>query len=513
MSDIYDFDKETDKDFLRAASKKLQGEVIELRIENIQLKLQQSQDEEIKSKLTGELLVLRRRVFDSRQEKKAKLKELKKKKKKKKINLLHNQNENKDNIAKDNEEINLEVEEIEYQLESCKCPDCGEDHGLEELKNLYEESTEYDVNHTYYILKRHKKKKYKCSKCSKMITAKGGAKLTSGSKFSIQMAIKIACDKFQYHLPLERQRERMKLAGLNVSVKTLFSLTQHLYNLLYPLNEMNRQDVHLGDYACVDESPMSFYNPSKSSGYAWTMSNNIAAYYQFEPTRSQDVAREMLNGFKGVVVTDAYESKHFLKDNPDQIHAYCWAHTRRYFFDAMGEDDDAGAIVDYIDELYEVEHQADNFETLRYLRETKSLKIFSNIESWMNENEGHYLKSTLTGKAINYFYNQKEGLSHFLVNENVPLDNNAAERRQRCPVMGRKNYLAFRSINGADVGMFFYSMIESCKTNGLDPSSYLLEMSLRKLNSKELETPYQYACKLKEKIAKQLTKEISRDSS
>lgn len=513
MNNIYDFDKETDKDFLRAASKKLQERVIKLEIEVIQLKLQQSQDEEIKSKLTGELLVLRRRIFDSKQEKKEKLKDLKKKKKKKKkVNLIHNQNENKNDLNNhNNKEIDLEVKEVEHQLESAKCPSCGEDHRLEELKNLFEESTEYDVNYTYYILKRHKRKKYKCSHCDKMVTAPGGVKLTSGGKFSIQMAIKIACDKFQYHLPLERQREMMKLAGINVSVKTLFSLTQHLYNLLYSLNEMNRQDVLLGDYACVDESPMSFYNPNKSSGYAWTMSNNIAAYYQFEPTRSQDVAREMLQGFMGVVVTDAYESSHFLEDNPDQLHVYCWSHMRRYFFDAMGEDDDAGIIVDYIDELYEVEHQAENLENLKYLRETKSSKIFSDIESWIDENEGHYLKSTLTGKAINYFYNQKEGLSHFLTNEKAPLDNNAAERRQRCPVMGRKNYLAFRSINGADVGMFFYGVIESCKTNGLDPAAYLLDMALRKLSSKELETPYQYACKLKQQISKQLTKQLMED--
>lgn len=94
-----------------------------------------------------------------------------------------------------------------------------------------------------------------------MVTAPGGAKLTAGGKFSVQMAVKIACDKFQYHLPLERQREMMKRAGVNVSVKTLYSLTGHLYNLLYPLNEMNRQDILTGDYACIDESPMPFYNP------------------------------------------------------------------------------------------------------------------------------------------------------------------------------------------------------------------------------------------------------------
>ena len=74
--------------------------------------------------------------------------------------------------------------------------------------------------------------------------------------------------------------------------------------------------------------------------------------------------------------------------------------------------------------------------------------------------------------------------------------------------MGRKNYQAFRSINGADVGMFFYSIIESCKTNGLDPSAFLLEMAIRSLKSKTLETPYQYASRLKKEICENLTKQI-----
>ena len=108
-NNIYDFDKETDKDFLRAAGIMLQEKVIKLEIENIQLKFQQEQDKEIKSKLTGELLVLRRRIFDSKQEKKKKLKDLKKKKKKKKVNLIHNQNENKNDLETlDSKDINLE---------------------------------------------------------------------------------------------------------------------------------------------------------------------------------------------------------------------------------------------------------------------------------------------------------------------------------------------------------------------------------------------------------------------
>jgi len=513
MKKKYDFNKETDKDFLRAAGSMLQDKVLELELVVVQLQLEKYQDEEIKSKLTGQLLVLRRRIFDSKQEKKEKLKDLKKNKKKDKVNLIHNTNENKDDLeASENQEIKLFSDEVEHKIDSSICPKCGKD-SLEELNNLFEESTEYDVNYAYYILKRHKRKKYKCRCCSKMVTAKGGPKLTPGGKFSIQMAAKIACDKFQFHLPLDRQRVILKKNGVDVSVKTLFSITDHLYSLLYPLNELNRIDVISGQYIGVDESPMPFYNPSKSSGYVWSMSNEIGAYYQFEPTRSGKVAREMIEGFSGVVITDGYQGYNFLDKMEGIVHAFCWSHMRRYFYDAMLDDDNAGTIIDYIDDFYEVEHNSESFKDLKHQREIRSSKIFDDLISWIEQNEGHYLNSTLTGKAINYFYNQREGLTHFLTNEYVPLDNNCSERRQRCPVMGRKNYLSFRSINGADVGMFCYSMIESCKTNGIEPNSYLIKMALRSIEGKELKSPYQYALELKAQITEKLKKELIEKSA
>lgn len=122
--------------------------------------------------------------------------------------------------------------------------------------------------------------------------------------------------------------------------------------------------------------------------------------------------------------------------------------------------------------------------------------------------DGNFLDSSSMGKAINYYINRKEGLDHFLDDETVPIDNNMAERRQRCPVMGRKNFLSFRSINGADVGAFFYSLIESCKSNGLNASAFINEMAHRSANGKELETPYNYAKKMHDEISSQLSEEL-----
>lgn len=91
---------------------------------------------------------------------------------------------------------------------------------------------------------------------------------------------------------------------------------------------------------------------------------------------------------------------------------------------------------------------------------------------------------------------------------NVPIDNNMAERRQRCPVMGRKNFVHFKSINGADVGAFFYSVIESCKSNGLNARAYINEMADRSAKGLTLESPYQYAKRLNFEISARLQEEL-----
>ena len=49
--------------------------------------------------------------------------------------------------------------------------------------------------------------------------------------------------------------------------------------------------------------------------------------------------------------------------------------------------------------------------------------------------DGHYLKSGPIGEAINYYLKRRKGLHHFLHDKYAPLDNNTAERRQRCPVI------------------------------------------------------------------------------
>jgi transposase len=500
---MYDASKENNKEFLKELNRHLQERLLFSEKKISQLENEKLKDEEISIKLAEELHILRKRFFDSKQERNPNKPNNHKKRKVGK--LPHNQNKNKEI---ESQEITLEEAIVEYKIDDSKCLKCGGED-LKEMNNCFEESSEFEVVERRYILKRHKRQKYSCKCCNNICTAPGGVKLTPGAEFSIQLATQVACDKFKVHLPLDRQRKQMHQVGLAVEVKTLYGLTEHLYNRLFPLQEMIRQDVLSEMWVHIDESPIDFYNPNKSKGYVWSMSNARGAYYQFEPTRSGDVAKEMLKGYEqGSVVTDGFSGYNFLDDTKNIKHAFCWAHVRRKFIEAMPHSPEAEMAIDLIDKLYEVEHMADELHQLKELRLDNSVKIVQEFDAWIASMDGKFLDTSSIGKAINYYHGRKKGLDYFLYDENVPIDNNMAERRQRCPVMGRKNFLHFKSINGADVGTFFYSVIESCKSNGLIARAYINEMAHRSANNEKLESPYQYSSRLNEEIMKKLAAEI-----
>jgi transposase len=504
---MYDPKKENDKEVLQEMTKYLHDELIEAKLQLIQAQIENSKNSDIVQKLSEELLNIRKRVFASQQERNAN--KPRNQKKRKKGNLPHNKS---GNAKLEDLEIELDEKVIEYKIDEPECPSCGGDKFFE-MNNCFEESSEIEVIERKYIINRHKRQKYACKCCNKISTAKGGVKLTPGGEYSIQMATQIACDKYEDHLPLERQRKQMHRAGIATEVKTLYGLTEHLYNRLCPINEMIRQDVLSEEWVHIDESPMNFYNPKKAKGYIWSMSNPRGAYYQFEPTRSGAVAREMIKGYKsGCVMSDGYSGYDFLDKNESYNnikHAFCWAHVRRKFFEASAHDEKAEAMIDLIDKLYEVEHMADEIHQLKDLRLDNSVAIVAEIDEWIKAMDGKYLQTSTMGKAISYYYNRKKGLDLFLFDETIPIDNNMAERKQRCPVMGRKNFLHFKSINGADVGSFFYSVIESCKSNGLNARSYINEMAHRSANNEKLESPYQYSKRLNEEIKFQISKQLS----
>ena len=100
------------------------------------------------------------------------------------------------------------------------------------------------------------------------------------------------------------------------------------------------------------------------------------------------------------------------------------------------------------------------------------ISIFEAIKAKALEDCKCYpLKSSL-GKAFTYFLKNYQELTLFTKNWELPIDNNSQERLLRRPVVGRKTWYGTHSRRGAEPAAILFSLVESCKLNGINPREY-----------------------------------------
>ena len=367
----------------------------------------------------------------------------------------------------------------------------------QKIDRLTQDSVEITITERIYTkvvhsqLKYRLKDEYNSTGKEVIITAPGPVKLKPGSQYSVDFALAVVTDKYESHLPLERQRRRMEAAGLEVDVKTLYTLVRtvadHCEESVIP---KIRRDI-LGDFcaAHLDETPWPIRS-TRTRGQMWVLCNRVGSYYRFEPTRSGEVAEEILEGHLGSILTDGFAGYNRFKRLPGIRAAHCWAHARREFTDR--EEDypvQVNEIVQMIDDLYAIEGRATTFEELRTLRATESKALIDQIRTWLWSAKSEFLGREGITQAINYSLKFWPGLTLFLQDLSVPLDNNSAERAERHAVMGRKNFGGSQSIDGADVAATLYTVIESCKKVGLEPREYFKYVITERWHGRDPRSP------------------------
>ncbi|MBU6375843.1 MAG: IS66 family transposase [Bdellovibrionales bacterium] len=363
------------------------------------------------------------------------------------------------------------------------------------MKDFYQESVEITVTERIYKKVIHRQAKYRLKDeynttgKEVIITAPGPVKLKPGCQYSVDFGLAVVSDKYEFHMPLERQRRKMQGAGLKVDVKTLYNLCQTVAEHMETVVPRIRQDI-MNDFCAVhiDESPWLIIS-QKKRGQMWAMSNRIGSYYQFEPTRAGEVAEEMLKGHSGAVLTDALAAYNRLKNIEGIRRGLCWAHVRREFYERMDDFPVAEEMVRMIDELFEIEAKAKTFDELRDLRKRESKAVITLMQSWLLEQSQKYLPSEGIMAAIAYCANHWLDLKTFLTDLSLPLSNNDAERALRHVVLGRKNFAGSKTINGADVAATLYTVIESAKKCSLQPKEYMKYVITERWHKREPKTP------------------------
>ena len=368
------------------------------------------------------------------------------------------------------------------------------------IPDLTEDTVEITITERTYRRVIHRQAKYRLkdeyneSDKDVIITAPGPVKVKPGMTYSMDFALAVASDKYEYHLPLERQRRKMEAAGLTIDVKTLYSMCEAVAEHCHAVLPLIRNEIKT-DYTAVslDETPWRILS-DKTYGQMWVMSNRLGSYYQFEPTRSGAIAEEMLEGYDGAIITDAFGGYNRLAKKPTIRVQNCLAHARREFYERFDDfPTECRRVIELIDQLFEIEREAKSIENIRELRRSRSKLIVDELKNFLFETKPRFMPGEGISKAINYCLNHWKALTHFLTDSTVNLSSNDAERALRHVVVGRKNFLGSQTINGADTAAALYTVMETAKKNSTDPIEYLRYLITERWYKREPMTPKQYA--------------------
>ena len=398
------------------------------------------------------------------------------------------------------EQPDLEVIEVDHivKVEHESCEMCG--GSLSASEGFFEESEEVDIIERKFVIKKHRRQKYKCGCGSCIKTAPGPLKLFDGARYSINFALHVAINKYADHLPLERQVRGMKRDGLTCDSQTLWDQLERLAALLAPAYDRQKTYVLTQSVIGADETHWKLMaEKGKKQGgagknwQAWAICCPNAVHYSFEGSRSAETAEQVLGDYAGIVLTDGYAAYDSLKKRGGKFtQANCWAHVRRKFVEV--EEQHPGRcqeVLDLIGQLYDVERQARGKppDEVLALRREKSKPVLLALQDWALKVEA--LPESALSKAIKYMGKLWDGLRVFLQHPDVDIDNNATERALRGIVVGRKNHYGSRSVRGTEVAALFYTLIESAKLAGVGPHTYLQAAVSAALRGAQIPLPHE----------------------
>ena len=372
--------------------------------------------------------------------------------------------------------------ERHHEIEATHCA-CGQP-----FKRIGEEVSErLDCVPAQFFVLRHIRGKYACACCQTIQAAPLPAQIIDKGIPAPGLLAQVVVAKHDDHLPLYRQTEIYARSGVHIARSSMAQWIGICGVRLTPLAEALKDFILGHDVIHADETPVKLLAPGKgktSRAYVWVYrTTNFVAQravlYDFSVSRGGENARRVLQGFGGTLVSDDFSGYHALQSQGVTA-ALCMAHARRKLFEAhqFNGSQIAARAVALIARLYEVEREVRELEPeARWrLRQQHAKPVAQALHSWLSEQRLKLAKADLTARAIDYSLSNWRGLTHYLDDGQVPIDNNAAENAVRPLAVGRKNWLFVGSQQAGERAAVVLSLIESAKLNGHDPWAYLKDV-------------------------------------
>jgi len=363
------------------------------------------------------------------------------------------------------------------------CKRCGK----ETVVIGYEESSQLDVEPARYFVLVTKREKRACRSCEDLgvVSAPLPPRIIEKCLASDRIVIDTVISKYCNHTPLHRQSMILERdIGLEISRATLDGWVLKVGELLIPMVAAMRRELISGSYIQADETPVDVQTREgrgkNHQAYLWQYSRpGGSVVFDFRLGRGRDGPKRFLGQFEGILQTDGYAAYDQI-GGPRMVHAACWSHARRQFFEAVElnpRDPVATPIVARMDELFAVDadaHRKALNDAARHVRrQERAIPILDDIRAKIDAAQSRALPASAVSRACHYALALWSKLTCFLEYPELELSTNLAENSMRPVALGRKNWLHIGSPQAGPKVAAILSVVESCRRLKLPVRDYL----------------------------------------
>lgn len=368
------------------------------------------------------------------------------------------------------------------------CPNCGLPYTL--CGSEDSEQIEIDVRaYRRRIRRRRYQRSCHCPAAGapRTVTAPAAPKLIPKGLLGISLWVEILLGKFFSHQPVERLLTQWRLLGLNVAAGTVNDGLKRLEPMFTPLYEALRARNAQSPVGQADETRwMVFIDHQGKTGHRWWLwvfvgSDTVA--FVLDPSRSHEVPENHFpSDAQLVLVVDRYSAYKAMSQVKcgNVLLAFCWAHVRRDFVEVGKGWTElkpwALAWLERIRELYRYQR-----ERLKQIPDSSEFHAADALlRRAVSDMQAHAQRELSTSdlrepcrNTLTSLQEHWTGLTRFVDDLRIPLDNNASEREARGPAVGRKNYYGSGALWSGRLTAMLFSLFATLRRQGLNSRRWL----------------------------------------
>lgn len=353
-----------------------------------------------------------------------------------------------------------------------------------------DDSEQIEIEITVYrrvVRRKRYRRTCNCRDQPRTATAPLPPKLLPKSIYGSSLWVHLLLEKFHLQRPMHRTIEQLRLLGLGLASGTINDGLKRIEPLFTPLYEAICARHVQSAYFQADETRWKvFVEKAGKTGHLWWLwlfAGEDSVVYVLDPSRSHDVPQTHFpDHVQGVMMVDRYSGYKAMQQVKEGklLLAFCWAHVRRDFV-RVGKGYPeltawALAWLSRIRELYRL-----NRERLRHPIGSAEFvaadaRLRQHVAAMAEQRDAELADDQLREPCRKVLVSLKEhwsGLTLFVDDPRIPLDNNYGERLIRNPAVGRKNYYGSGAEWAGRLAMMLFSIFATLVLWKINPRKWL----------------------------------------